>query len=193
GPYIGMQTDVNFDQKLINVRGSETNVYYPNDAFRLDSTGRGQMALAVIGGYRGRFALPSSSSDRDGVYVAANYNFLHGFRYEDVDLALRLDTDGNGLLTYNPSLPTPLLVTRDKATSGTGRAIDLGIGLVVDRWETGFGVNGVANRIDWTDVERTTYSLGNPFLGDSDFAESVPQLRGDTRVELPVDYRGNVA
>ena len=84
-------------------------------------------------------------------------------------------------------------MTRETATSGTGRAIDVGIGLVVNRWETGFGVNGVANRINWKQVEQTTYSLGNPFLGDSEFAESFPKLRGDTPVELPVDYRGNVA
>ncbi len=193
GPYLSMQTDVNFDQKLIDILGSPSPIYVPNTQLRLGSATRGQMALAIIGGYRGRFALPAGVSDRDGIYVAANYNFLHGFRYEDVNLALRLDTDAAGLLTYNPSLPTPLLVTRDNATSGTGRALDFGVGAVVGRWETGFGVNGVANRIDWTEVQRTTYSLGNPFLGDSNFLESTPQLRGDTRVELPVDYRGNVA
>jgi hypothetical protein len=193
GPYMSMQADVNFDQQLIDILGSPSPIYIANTQMRSGSATQEQLALAITGGYRGRFALPAGVSDRDGIYVAANYNFLHGFRYEDVDLALRLDTDGNGLLTYNPFLPTPLLVTREKATSGTGRAIDVGIGLVVNRWETGFGVNGVANRIDWTQVERTTYSLGNPFLGDSEFAETFPQLRGDTPVELPVDYRGNVA
>jgi hypothetical protein len=193
GPYMSMQADVNFDQQLIDILGSPSPIYIANTQMRSGSATQEQLALAITGGYRGRFALPAGVSDRDGIYVAANYNFLHGFRYEDVDLALRLDTDGNGLLTYNPFLPTPLLVTREKATSGTGRAIDVGIGLVVNRWETGFGVNGVANRINWTQVERTTYSLGNPFLGDSEFAETFPQLRGDTPVELPVDYRGNVA
>ena len=192
GPYMSMQTDVNFDQQLIDILGSPSPIYVPNAQMRLASATRGQMAMAITGGYRGRFALPVGTSDRDGVYVAANYNFLHGFRYEDVSLALRLDTDGTGLLTYNPFLPTPLLVTRDNATSGTGRALDFGVGLVVDRWETGFGVNGVANRIDWSQVERTTYSLGNPFLGNSDFLETIPQPLGDVRVELPVDYRGNV-
>ena len=192
GPYMAMQTDVNFDQQLIDVLGSQTDVYVPNAQMRLGTATRGQMAMAITGGYRGRFALPSSSSDRDGVYVAANYNYLHGFRYEDVNLALRLDTDRTGLLTVNPLLPSPLAVTRDNATSGTGRAIDLGVGLVVNRWETGFGVNGVANRINWTNVERTTYALGNPFLGDSTFIESVPAFVGDKAVTLPVDYRGNV-
>lgn len=193
GPYVSMQNDANFDQQLIDILGSPSPIYIPNTQMRIGSATRGQMALAITGGYRGRFALPAGTSDRDGIYVAANYNYLHGFRYEDVNLALRLDTDATGMLTYSPFLPTPLLVTRENATSGTGRALDFGVGAVVNRWETGFGVNGVANRIDWTQVERTTYSLGNPFLGDSDFAESFPQLRGDTRVELPIDYRGNVA
>ncbi|HEY3092255.1 MAG TPA: hypothetical protein VGJ52_04125 [Vicinamibacterales bacterium] len=192
GPYLAMQTDVNFDQPLIDVLGSPTDLYVANAQMHLGSATRGQMAMAITGGYRGRFALPSSSSDRDGVYVAANYNYLHGFRYEDVDLALRLDTDRTGLLTVNPFLPSPLVVARENATSGTGRAIDLGVGLVMNRWETGFGVNGVANRITWTNVERTTYALGNPFLGHSTFVESLPALIGDKAVTLPVDYRGNV-
>ena len=192
GPYMAMQTDVNFDQQLIDVLGSPTDIYVPNAQMRLGSATRGQMAMAITGGYRGRFTLPAGSSDRDGLYVAANYNYLHGFRYEDVNLALRLDTDRAGLLTVNPFLPSPLLVTRDNATQGTGRALDFGVGVVVNRWETGFGVNGVANRINWTSVQRTTYSLGNPFLGDSNFIESVPRLLGDASVTLPVDYRGNV-
>ena len=192
GPYMAMQTDVNFDQRLIDVLGSQTDVYVPNTQMNLGSATRGQMAMAITGGYRGRFALPSGSSDRDGIYVAANYNHLRGFRYEDVNLALRLDTDRTGLLTVNPFLPSPLVVTRDNATSGTGRAIDLGVGLVMNRWETGFGVNGVANRINWSNVERTTYSLGNPFLGESDFVETLPALVGDKELTLPVDYRGNV-
>lgn len=192
GPYMAMQTDVGFDQQLIDVLGSQTDTYLPNAQMHLATASRGQMALAITGGYRGRYALPSSSSDRDGVYVAANYNYLRGFRYEDVNLALRLDTDAAGLLTTNRSLASPLVVTRDNATTGAGRAIDVGVGVVINRWETGFGVNGIANRINWTNVERTSYSLANPFLGNSDFAESLARPMGDVEVTLPVDYRGNV-
>jgi hypothetical protein len=192
GPYLAMQTDVNFDQQLIDVLGAPTDMYLPNAQLTLGSATRGQMAMAITGGYRGRFALASGASDRDGIYVAANYNYLRGFRYEDVDLGLRLDTDRSGLLTVNPFLPSPLVVTRDNATTGTGRALDFGVGVVMNRWETGFGVNGVANRINWTNVERTTYSLGNPFLGESDFVESLPTFVGDKALTLPVDYRGNV-
>ena len=192
GPYLSMQTDVSIDQQLIDILGSTSPRYIPNTQIRLGNTTRGQMALAITGGYRGRFALPAGTSDRDGIYVAANYNVLRGFRYEDVNLALRLDTDNAGLLTINPVLPSALVVTRDNATSGTGRALDFGVGAVVNRWETGFGVNGVSNRVDWKKVERTIRSLGNPFLGDSTFLVSVPQARGDVRVTLPVNYRGNV-
>ena len=192
GPYMAMQTDVNFDQPLLDVLGSQTDVYLQNAQMHLGTATRGQMAMAITGGYRGRFALPSSSSDRDGIYVAANYNHLRGFRYEDVNLALRLHTDQTGLLTINPFLSSPLVVTRDNATSGTGRAIDAGVGVVMNRWETGFGVNGIANRITWKDVQRTYYSLGNPFLGDSDFVESLATPMGDVEATLPVAYRGNV-
>jgi hypothetical protein len=192
GPYLAMQTDVLIDQQLIDILGAASPVYIPNTQIRLGNTTRGQMALAITGGYRGRFPLASATSDRDGIYVAANYNFLRGFGYEDVNLALRLDTNPAGLLTVNRLLPAPLLVTRSAASSGTGRALDFGVGAVVNRWEVGFGINGVANRINWTGVERTTYALGNPFLGDSDFVESTAVSIVDARVELPVNYRGNV-
>jgi hypothetical protein len=105
---------------------------------------------------------------------------------------MRLDTDARGLLTINPFLPTPLVVTRNTSSSGTGRAVDVGAGLVIANWDLGFGVNGIGNRINWKDVEQTTYSMGNPFLGDSTFVETVPLPVGETSVELPVNYRGNV-
>ena len=63
----------------------------------------------------------------------------------------------------------------------------------MSRWDLGFGINGIANRIDWTNVEQTTYSMGNPFLGDSTFIETVAVPIGEASVELPVNYRGNVA
>src|SRR5207237_10584646 len=71
-------------------------------------------------------------------------------------------------------------------------ARDFCVGVVLNRWDTGCCVNGVANRIYWTNVEPTTYSLGNPFLGDSNFIDTTPQLIGVAEVTLPVDYRGNV-
>jgi hypothetical protein len=151
--------------------------------------------MAVAGGYRGRFAWPSgvgSGGEREGLYVAANYNYLRGFRYEDIDLRLRLDTDGSGLLTINPLLPPPLVVTRTNADAGTGMAIDVGVGAVVGKWDFGFGANGLGNRMEWTDVEQTAYLHANLLAGDGDLAEGVPVPLGDVRVELPIDYRANV-
>jgi hypothetical protein len=193
GPYMSMQSDISIDQQLIDILSATSPLYIPNTQIRLGNRDLGQMAAAITGGYRARFALPSSVSDRDGLYVAANYNYLRGFRYEDVSLALALDTDRSGLLTINPFVPSsPLLVTRDTATSGAGGSVDIGVGAVVNRFEVGFGANGLGNHIEWSDAVRTTYALGNPFLGESEFVESDPTAVGHTRVELPVQYRGNV-
>ena len=198
GQYLAMRTTVNLDQRLIDILGGTTNVYIPNTQFRLATGTRGELALALTGGYRGRFALPANpeapaGSGRDGVYVAFNYDYLYGFRYEDVDTTLRLDTDSAGLLTINPTFVAspPVVVGRNHGSSGRGFAMDMGVGVVAGPIEAGFGVNGIANRIDWSGVERTTYSLASVFLGNGTFADSRPRPIGDVRVELPLDYRAN--
>ncbi len=121
-----------------------------------------------------------------------NYNYLHGVRYHDIDSQLRMDTDNVGLLTVNPLLPPPLFISRVSANSGTGLAIDLGLGVVINRWEFGVGANGIGNRINWSDAEQTTYIHANLLQGNGDLIDigSVPV--GDVRVELPIDYRANV-
>ncbi|MBI4264687.1 MAG: hypothetical protein HY657_09945 [Acidobacteria bacterium] len=187
GPYFSMRSSLDIDQQLIDILASETDVYRPNAQFRIGVDSRGQMALAVTGGYHGRFSTGGAGA-RDGVYVALDYNYLHGFRYEDIDTALRLDTDSAGLLTVNPFAASPLVVGRDHTSSGRGFAIDLGVGVVASGVEVGFGVKGLANRIDWRDVERTTFTLGNLFQGGA-FVESAPVPVGDVSVELRRDYR----
>lgn len=129
---------------------------------------------------------------RAGLYVAANVNYLRGFRYEDIDFRMRLDTDARGLLAVNRSLPAPLLVTRTAATSGAGMAVDVGVGAVVNHWEFWVGANGIANRIDWTGVERTTYFHTDLLTGSGDLTEGATVPLGDVRVELPVNYRAHV-
>jgi hypothetical protein len=195
GQYFAMRTTVDLDERLLGILRSSTNVYMPNTRFNLGTGTRGELALALTGGYRGRFAaLADTGSERDGVYVALNYNYLHGFRYEDVDTALRLDTDGVGLLTINPTFAAepPVVVGRNHTNSGRGFAIDTGIGIVAGPIEAGVGVNGIANRIEWSDVERTTYTLGNVFIGSGEFTAGAPRPVGDVRVELPLDYRANL-
>lgn len=195
GPYVSMRTAPTIDEQLIRILSADERVYLPNTQLTAHDTTQGQLALAVAGGYRGRFAWPSGiglGTEREGLYLAANYNYLHGFRYEDIDFRLRMDTDRVGLLTVNPFLPPPLFVSRTSAESGAGMAIDVGVGAVVNNWELGFGANGLGNRINWTNVEQTTYFHTNLLTGNGDLTEGVPVPIGDVRVELPIDYRANV-
>src|SRR2546428_1561879 len=76
-----------------------TGVNQANATFPLSETDQAQLALAVIGGDRARFALPArwaGGAGRGGLYVAANYNYLRGFGYNHDDLAGGLLTDKGG-------------------------------------------------------------------------------------------------
>jgi hypothetical protein len=191
GPYFSMRNALTVDPDLTALLGSETDVYLANTRFDMANAARAQMALAITGGYRGRFTAAGRQGAADGVYVAVDYHYLHGFRYEDVDMALALDTDAAGLITIAPQSPPAVAVARRHADSGKGFAIDAGIGIVANRWEVGFGVNGIANRIEWRDVQQTTRVLGNVLLGE-EFVETPDVQIGDARVELPKDYRVNL-
>lgn len=190
GPYLAIRTQAAIDQRLIDILSSSTNVYFRHSALELGNDTTGQVAASFVGGYRGRFGI-GTGGERDGIYAGFNYRYLRGFRLEDIDASVRLDTDGNGLLTVNPLLPSPLFVSRNQSRSGTGFAIDFGIGAVVKGVEASFGINGLDNRIDWKDVERRTYAMGNLFLGDDIFVQTLPVPVGDIRIELPVDYRAH--
>jgi hypothetical protein len=87
GPYVSMRAAPTIDEQLISILSADERVYIPNAQLRAQNATQGQFALAVAGGYRGRFAWPSGvglGTAREGLYVAANYNYLHGFRYEDI-------------------------------------------------------------------------------------------------------------
>jgi hypothetical protein len=122
------------------------------------------------------------------MYVAANFNYLRGFVYENDALTINLATDRTGLLTPASNIR----VVHQEADRGTGYAIDLGVGVVADRWEVGLGANGIANRITWTGVTQNTQTLANLQSGNSDFVASVTIPVPDAQVELPVDYRANI-
>jgi hypothetical protein len=195
GPYFSIRSTTDIDQQLTSILASDTDVFVPNAQMPITNGSETQLALAITGGYRGRFAFApafASGSSRNGLYVAANYNFLRGFRYDSFDVRVRLDTDRAGLLTPVLS-PPPVAFTRTESTDGRGFAIDAGVGVVLDRWELGFGVNGIANRIDWNDATQSVFSLANLFSGNGNFVESPPLQSSTVRVELPVDYRGNIA
>jgi hypothetical protein len=195
GPYLSMRTAPAIDDRLIEILSDGAPVYVPNAQLAARNTTQGQLALAITGGYRGRFGWPTGvgrGTAREGLYIGANYNYLRGYRYQDLDFRLRMDTDRAGLVTVNRLLPPPLLVTRNSAESGTGMALDLGVGAVIGPWELGLGANGLGNRINWTGVEQTTYFHTDLVTGAGDLIEGVPVSRDDVRVELPVDYRTNV-
>ena len=195
GPYVSIRTASVIDDRLTDILREGPAVYIPLTQLTAQNATQGQLAMAIAGGYRGRFSLAPGvglGTDREGIYVAANVNYLHGLRYQDLDFRLRMDTDSVGLLTVNPFLPPPLFVTRTESDSGTGMAVDVGVGAVISNWELGFGANGIGNFIDWTDAEQTSYFHANLLTGDGDLTEGVPVPIGEVRVELPIDYRGNV-
>jgi len=190
GPYLSVHTSAAFDPGLTGVLTTGVNV--ANASFPITNANEGQVALAITGGYRGRFAWGSgigSGTAREGLYVAANYNYLHGFQYENDAMAITLRTAANGLLIDASNI----LLNHQHATDGRGFSMDVGVGAVVDRWEVGFGASGLGNRINWSGVEQTSYTLLSLTSGNSDFVKSSSIAAGDVRVELPVDYRGNVA
>lgn len=193
GPYFAFRGGLAVDEQLVGLLSSDTNVYLPNTQLPVSSEVRGEAALAVTGGYRGRYALPNNlgSGDRDGIYVAFDYHYLRGFRYEEGNVGIRLDTDNAGMLTVNPALPSPIVVSRTLSDRGDGYAMDFGTAVLMNRWEYGFGVNSIANRIKWRDVETVSYSLGNLFTG-SDFTESPTATISDVTLKQPVEYTGSV-
>jgi hypothetical protein len=188
GPYLALRTALAVDQRVIDILGSDTDVYLPNAQLQVGNVTRGEAAIAITAGYRGRVAL-AGAAEGGTLHLTLQYSHLQGLRYEHIDSSVRFDTDAGGLLTFNPLAPFPLLVARDHASSGRGRAVDLGVGVVVDRWEAGFSARGIGNRIDWRDGERTTYMLPSLFGGSAAFAETAPLPTGDVRVTLPVDWR----
>jgi len=196
GPYLSVHDAGTFSPALTGVLSTGVNV--ANAVMSISNADEGQIALAVTGGYRGRFAWGEgigSGSAREGLYVAANYNYLHGFQYEADVMAITLHTNSAGLIDISPLAVnnSTIGINHRHSTDGRGFSIDAGVGAVIDRWEVGFGANGIGNRIDWTGVQQTVYSLLNLTSGNSNFGTSATTAAPDARVELPIDYRGNVA
>jgi hypothetical protein len=190
GPYLSVRSSSTFDSGLTGVLTNGVNV--PNALFPITNADEGQLALAITGGYRGRFGWRSgigSGTAREGLYVAANYNYLRGFQYENDAMAIALRTAPTGLLMDASNI----LLVHQHASDGRGLSLDAGVGAVVDRWEVGVGANGIGNRIDWRGLRQTSYTLPSLTSGNSDFISTSAVAIADTRVTVPVDYRANVA
>ena len=191
GPYISLQTDLRFDPRLISILDSPVDVTVPaNTTFFASNNAAQQAAIAVTGGYRAKLAFDSSTSDRDGVYLLFNFNYLIGWRQDTVDLNLLIATDASGLVTA--PLQDPLTIDYLNSRSGRGFSTDLGFIVVRNGWEAGVGVNGVANRIDWKDHRNKRFSLTNLTAGVDLVETGLPAPSGTLRRELPEQYVANL-
>jgi hypothetical protein len=194
GPYLAFDTGLGVDPKLSDIFGSDTPKYYPNSAIQVTDTAAIQLAMSINVGYRARLAFPGTTAAgdtaRDGIYLAMNYRYLKGFKYLEPDTTVRFDTDGQGLLTINPNT-APLTVDDLEASSGHGRAVDVGMQVVRNNWQAGVGVNGIGNQITWTDLTQKRFTLTSLVQG-SDFVETaVPSPLDKAVVKLPVVTSGN--
>ena len=195
GPYLSFDTTLDVDPRLTDILGSETATYYPNSTFQILDGSAVQLAMSIIFGYRARFALPGESassgeSSRDGVYLAFNYRYLKGFKYLQPDVTVRFDTDAQGFVAINPAT-TPLNINDLEASSGSGRAVDVGIQVVRDRWEGGVGFNGIGNQIDWTDLTLKRFTLTSLVQGAEFVEQELPTSLTNLTVKLPVVTSGN--
>jgi hypothetical protein len=188
GPYFSFGTDATIDPRLTDIL--ETGAHYNNTSLVVQNNSRVQLAAAIVVGYRAR-VVAGASSDRDGVYLAANYRYLRGFKYLQPDATVRFDTDASGLVTVNPTT-TPIVVNDLESDEGTGRAVDIGVQIVSGPWEGGFGVNGIGNRIDWTDLTQKRYTLNSLLTGGDFIEQTIGNPAGTVTVELPVVTSGNV-
>jgi hypothetical protein len=188
GPYLSVKTAATFDPRLIDMLGSPVDVPIQNLSFSVGDTTTNQFAIGITGGYRAHLPLRTSTpGTRDGLYIAASYHHLVGLRYEDFEMQVRFDTDSTGLLSLLPATQ-PIRIDRLTSESGRGLAIDVSTAVVLNHWEFGFGVNGIANRIEWDDLERQRFALQS-LVNGGDFIETTfPGLGESRRVELPVEY-----
>ena len=97
-------------------------------------------------------------------------------------MTVRFDTDAQGLLTLIPTT-TPFTIANLEANSGTGRAVDIGIEIVRDRWEGGVGINGIGNYIDWTDLTLKRFTLTSLLTGGDFVEQIVSNPAGPVRVD----------
>jgi hypothetical protein len=192
GPYVTLQTDLRFDPRLISILSSSVNVAVPANAnFFANNVASQQAAAAVTGGYRAKIGFPSSKSARDGLYLAVNFNYLIGLRYDVADLNLQILTDAAGLVTATPS-SVPVTIDHLDSSSGRGFSTDMGISIVKNGWEFGVGANDVGNRIDWRNFHNKQFTLSTLTTGVDFVGTSLAAPTGTIRKELPVQYVSNV-
>ncbi len=214
GPWLSLQADAGLDasfRSFLDVKevvrsaaagGISPDVLHLDMAFDVDAHALTQMAAAITGGYRLRLPLRGRpASARDGIYVAVNYNHLQGFRYEHFGATfdVAFDSAAAGDDAAGPSGHPVGALERLTGRSGRGLAIDAGVLVAMDRWDVGFGVDRLANRITWTDVRRGVLPLdagtlqGGGGAGAFDDLKSPGARTAPRRVTAPVRYTADAA
>jgi hypothetical protein len=195
GPYLAARAHAAFDGELVDVLDSPVDTYLPAASFGVNGGETSELALAITGGYRARlpyFAREGLEGSRNGMYVAANFHYLQGLRLDTFDADLHFETDAFGLVSEAPRTP-PFTLDWYTSSHGRGMAIDAGVAFAVDRWDFGFGVGGIANRITWTKIRPRHLALVSLF-GNSEFVYvKLPETDEKRRLELPVTYTSDVA
>ena len=195
GPYYGSRAYANFDADLEQVLSSSGNRYIPSATLGVGGGETSQLALDVTGAYRARFPIfgkDRPTANRDGMYIAANYHHLQGFRLDRLRANLRLDTDTNGLLVPDPP-ETPFALTWETSGSGVGLSLDFGVAFAIGRWDFGTGVSGLANRINWSDILHRDLSLVNLRNGVDFVYVKLPRSKDTAHIEMPTTYTADFA
>jgi hypothetical protein len=195
GPYLAAQAYADFDGEFERLLNSSTDRYVRSATMGIGGGETNQLALDITGSYRARFPLFGSDgpgASRNGMYVVANYHHLQGFRYDAFNAKLQLDTDANGLLVPNPP-ETPFALQWDTSSRGIGLALDFGTAFVINRWDFGAGVSGVANRIKWSKLTRHDLTLVSLFNGSEFVHVKLPRINVTTQIELPVTYTADLS
>jgi hypothetical protein len=196
GPYLAVRADYNINSEFKRILDGSGSTYLPFATLGLGGATRQQTALDITGAYHARFPIFAGEGEaarRNGMYVVANYHFLHGFRYDDLKADMSLQTDAAGMVPPNQPT-TPFGMEWQTSKGGNGLALDFGASFVRNRWEFGGGVSGVANRIKWSKITQHHLALVNIQDGSEWVHVKVPPLPGvTTTIELPVTYTGDVA
>jgi hypothetical protein len=188
GPHISLQTDMRFDASLLSILDSPVSVKVPaNTLYNASNIATQQTAVAGTVGYRAKFGFSSSTSIRDGVYLALDVSYLYGLRQDIANSHLQLATDGSGLVTVTPT-QIPLSIDYLFSTSGRGYTGDAGIAVVKSGWEIGVGANGIRNRLDWTHHREQHFSMTSVVNGAGFIKTDLPSPTGVIRQVLPIEY-----
>lgn len=191
GPYLTTTTDTRVDQELIDVLSSPVPTLRPNAEMGISHATDSQTAAAIVAGYRLYVPHHGSGLRPEGLYFSVNVSYLIGFRYDDLGVNIRFDTDAAGLITLAPT-KVPIELNLLTSSSGAGRVIDIGAVLTLGRWDVGAGVSGIANRITWKDVTRRRFQLPS-YLDGSEFDEvPSPPITEPVPVTVPLNTSTNV-